>query len=485
MAFVAGMALFWPFFSFIPYPGMLCPGPLGPLLGGDDLASSALYVVGFVAAAAMGTAGPHLSHTSSDRLLRRWVAGTFAAVAVLIVAVPLLPPGTIRAAACHGTALVGACNAGLLALGWARAAEAAKPDRLDTPLALGLFASFALRHGAGAPCGAAGLEARPVLSALPPLSCVAWLALSSKTPRKTARDGRPNAAAPPVPQTGPARWPNPRDPYTLMALALGIYLAASYFFGNAYGSGGHVAVGPFSQAFAPGLSLAVAGVAAPSERSGGYALYVWVLFVALGMIASYFAATFGPSAPEPAQAVILPTRAVALFFVWLAALAYTRGSGMGFVRATGLLFLPAVAVEFGMAAVGQLMSASGTQIAVTPGLTFAFGAPAVLLLAAALLGMAQHQARVAAEPAGPAARPALSRAEACARVAERSRLTAREQEALGLPSQGNSLKKVAELLGIAPSSAQTYSKSVYHKTGWHALQEVIDAVAREMEARQP
>lgn len=485
IAFVAGMALFWPFFSYIPYPGMLCAASPDPVLGGDDLASSVLYVVGFVTAAVMGALGSRPGRTPRNGSLRLWVAGTLAVTAALIVAVRLLTPGAIRAAACYGTALVSACNAGLLALGWARATEAAKPDRLDTLLALGLFASFALRHGIGALCDAAGLEARPVLSALPLLSCVAWLVLSSKTPQKTAPDGYPSTETSPAPRPKPARCPNPRDPYVLMALALGIYLATSYFFGNVYGSGGHVAVGLFSQAFALGLSLAVVGIAALSERSGRYALYVWVLFVALCVIASYFAATFGPSDPDLAQAVILPTRAVALFFVWLAALAYARHGGMGFVRATSLLFLPVVAVEFGMAVVGQLMRAAGVGVALTPGLTFAFGVPTVLLLVAALLGMAQRQAIASAEPTGPTARPALSRAEACARIAERSRLTAREQEVLELLSQGNSLKKVAELLGIAPSSAQTYSKSVYHKTGWHARQEVIDAVAREMEVRRP
>ena len=145
-----------------------------------------------------------------------------------------------------------------------------------------------------------------------------------------------------------------------------------------------------------------------------------------------------------------------------------------------MLFMPVNTLEFCMVVVGWLLMLAGVPPALPPALVFAFGVPTILLLIAALLGMARQPNLSATQSSQSDAPRGITRSEACGRIATHAGLTARETEVLELLSQGNSLNRVGELLGIAPSSARTYSKIVYQKTGMRSRQEIIDAVAGEM-----
>ena len=57
-------------------------------------------------------------------------------------------------------------------------------------------------------------------------------------------------------------------------------------------------------------------------------------------------------------------------------------------------------------------------------------------------------------------------------------LTAREEQICNLLLQGHTLAAIADRLGIALSTAQGYSKSLYRKLGVHGKQELVDLVDR-------
>lgn len=70
----------------------------------------------------------------------------------------------------------------------------------------------------------------------------------------------------------------------------------------------------------------------------------------------------------------------------------------------------------------------------------------------------------------------FDRAEVCARIASAYDLTDRESAVLILVSQGNTVKKIAELLFLSESTVRTHTKNLYRKLGCHSKQEVIDFV---------
>lgn len=85
-------------------------------------------------------------------------------------------------------------------------------------------------------------------------------------------------------------------------------------------------------------------------------------------------------------------------------------------------------------------------------------------------------------PATPApATPAIANAEDAHRrvasaLADAYGLTEREQQTAALVAKGYTAKRVAEELGVAPSTVQGYSKSIYRKMGIHRKDELIEAV---------
>lgn len=63
-------------------------------------------------------------------------------------------------------------------------------------------------------------------------------------------------------------------------------------------------------------------------------------------------------------------------------------------------------------------------------------------------------------------------------LATQYKLTPRELEVLELLARGNSQKKIADLLHIAPTTVQTHTSSVYRKVGVRTKQELIDKIGQ-------
>lgn len=82
-------------------------------------------------------------------------------------------------------------------------------------------------------------------------------------------------------------------------------------------------------------------------------------------------------------------------------------------------------------------------------------------------------------PGNPAIAPAPPTASGVPSIApelleERFGLTAREVEVARCLAQGHSVKRTAQMLFLAPSTVQSYSKTIYRKLGIHSKQELID-----------
>ena len=65
----------------------------------------------------------------------------------------------------------------------------------------------------------------------------------------------------------------------------------------------------------------------------------------------------------------------------------------------------------------------------------------------------------------------------CDELASRYGLTPREAEVVRCASQGHSLEKTAELLGVSVNTVRTHNRSVYAKMGVHSRQEIIELAA--------
>lgn len=70
----------------------------------------------------------------------------------------------------------------------------------------------------------------------------------------------------------------------------------------------------------------------------------------------------------------------------------------------------------------------------------------------------------------------FDRAEVCSRIAAQYDLTDRESAVLLLVSQGNTVKKISEILFVSESTVRTHTKNLYRKLDCHSKQEVIDFV---------
>ena len=62
-------------------------------------------------------------------------------------------------------------------------------------------------------------------------------------------------------------------------------------------------------------------------------------------------------------------------------------------------------------------------------------------------------------------------------LANRYGLTPREAEVVRCASQGHSLEKTAELLGVSVNTVRTHNRSAYAKMDVHSRQEIIELAA--------
>lgn len=328
------------------------------------------------------------------------------------------------------------------------------------------------------------------------------------------------------------------SPYTLMAAALLFYLFASYLFSGLFSHPGM----PFSTTLLSKLlAVALAGALAalvsrangilPRKGRSGF-LRVLVFFTLICVTVSYLVAMLMGNHPDLCEQLVLPTRILALFLLWETALMYSVAEGVPATAAVAALFLIPLGIEMSFAMFARFVT---PLIADLPAYLW-LGAciiPAMLLLILAVLNLqtktsttntpaaagnltalgAGNAAAATSTPStnadgapvvrgrNPSSEPATSPAAVssaspcaedpnqpeapgsplsarCDEIASQFGLTPREREVLQLLAAGNSHRKIADVLVISLSSAQTYSKNIYRKLGVHSRQEVIDLISQ-------
>ena len=168
-----------------------------------------------------------------------------------------------------------------------------------------------------------------------------------------------------------------------------------------------------------------------------------------------------------------------------------RWPGMPITRRAGLFLLvpEALAALVRYIAVPAYLTQAQGQRTV---LVAYAGTAAVFILAAAIviiLGfLLLRSAEGATVPQQPAPNPQVDLTAAVAaqesldalvveRLSERFGLTPREADVVRCASQGHSLEKTAELLGVSVNTVRTHNRSVYAKMGVHSRQEIIELAA--------
>ena len=477
-----GLALFWPFFSFTAFPALFCLGavaskvpPTSPVVDG---AQGVLIFLAALVAVRMST-----------RALRGVLAITVALVVVAAVGVALWD-GTIAVAAANAVVLAAGVCTGLLMVAWSRSVGECASGRLAGLLAFSYFLSFVARHAVDALClslrAPDGLS-HTIIALMPLASGVLWAISAGASARvPVARGiGRSSSCA----FSGKALF---ADPYAKMGIAAGLYLVASFFFGFV-GDGTDLKTTTWlTKIMALLFTFAMFLIAWRSSESERRGACLWAAFVGVCIGASYFVAFFGSTAPDLARQIVLPTRVCALFFAWFAACECARREGIRCDVAVLVLFAPLVAVDFVLSAFLPVAAVARIGAAYAGMAVFLCALPSTLLLVWALVDLVRRTPDSAECDGLPIAGETRvdrtgtereRRGRVCAELGERYGLTARECEVMCLLSEGNSQKRIAEMLFIAVSSSQTYSKSIYRKMGLHSRQEVIDVVNARMKGQ--
>lgn len=336
------------------------------------------------------------------------------------------------------------------------------PIVLTASLVFSTVASIAV-YDIGAALGlseAASTQVLPLASGL--VSCLLPAAdgLQPGIPANEGRDVEPGSAL---------RWP-------VMTASLFVYLLGSGVFRGAFTAGagyGGVSQDWFHRAMLLVLSLLLVAWAYRNARRAAGEPYPWIAFLIVCTAALYCGVLFYPTLATVANEIMLPTRPIAVFLMWVAAEQLAQHAGRDPVIATACIFLP---LETATRIVpSQLDSVFWTQPSGRLILEATMLATALALTVGMVawiwLSLRRGRATSAERRDGNGAKTAL----ACLRA--EFALTEREADVMGLLAQGYTQKRIAEELAISVSSVQTYAKTLYRKLDVHSRQEVIDLVA--------
>lgn len=458
---VVGMGLYWPFFT---HP--LVPPELASATGSPSVPGFMLVVLGAMAAVALVA---WRAHEKLGAFVRPALVAGECVVAVSFCTTQAASGLVAAAAGWLYPAAVGAC----MALATARWSLATRPYASGV-LAVALAASLALStvlniaaYDIGAALGfseVASTQVLPFLCGL--LGGLAPLPLAA-TPGQGACQGiaGTEGAAPEVPRK--LRW-------LVMGAALLVYLLGSGVFRNAFseyvGTNG-VGQDWFHRGMLLLLSCFLAVWAWVACKRGKPDHYPWVAFLVVCLVALYCGVMLHSQFFMFANEVMLPTRPVAIFLLWVACVQYARCAGVSAALVTTGVFLPVETLVRTVTALpgsavwtsdaGPLLL-EGVMLATALALTLA------LILWLRLLARDGREGVEKREPATPT----------CAVLRERHGLTERESEVMELLARGYTQKRIAEELNLSINSVQTYAKTLYRKLDIHSRQELIDLAAQ-------
>lgn len=208
--------------------------------------------------------------------------------------------------------------------------------------------------------------------------------------------------------------------------------------------------------------------------------YFIIFFISICIGALYLVALFWESSSWLCSAVVLPTRAFSIFLFWVLLLDFCKRRSISFSTIVAVLFLPIVSITWIVAYLfykfwGELASEVSPEVLI---LVLVLTAAFILMLATFQYIGSQRNETISIKRSRllSAASDEVERTGVYNQFKDLYGLTDRETDVLVLICEGNTKKRIAELLGVSVSSVQTYSKGLYSKVGIHSKQELIDMV---------
>lgn len=383
--------------------------------------------------------------------------------------------------------LVSALHITLLSFSWMLAVTICGGKEYSRVAFISMLLAAGIVYMVDATCSLFDLSRELILQTVPFLSTLLLFALSPCEFTLSASESRAISGI-------------ARDPLVKMIVVFMVYDFGSGLFRNVY-----IQTGPQFESFQQTLMGACIAVAVAvfitfcilrSGLNDEPPAYFWMVVVAICMATLYAAAILAPSSLAFCNGAILSMRFYVVVLIWIMLGVLARRYCGSCVYLVGAVFLPFVAASR-MIVYGpwSLMGATGQGDAgpvILVGLVVA-----VFILTIVMFWYLQskptaprYEGDASPKEANPeigAGAPALNPAEfrntACFALQEKFSLTDREREVLGLLSEGNSQKKIAETLYLSVSSVQAYSKTLYRKLDIHSKQEAIDLVNAEMESK--
>ena len=224
------------------------------------------------------------------------------------------------------------------------------------------------------------------------------------------------------------------------------------------------------------LALLVAGVLAHELRMrgrGGDAPLI--AFVLLCVVSLYIAVLFSATMPYVCNELLLPTRPLALLLIWSLGLSLVmRGCSAGLVM--GAVVVPSLAASRTVIFATWLAWRGGEVPAYLNVLLLGMAFLLTVCLVA-YFALANQTGTMSGDKgrSDDGRDDDFDRAP-YAEVQKRFGLSDRETQVLELLVEGNTRKKIADMLVLSVNSIQTYVKSLYRKMDVHSRQELIDYV---------
>lgn len=232
------------------------------------------------------------------------------------------------------------------------------------------------------------------------------------------------------------------------------------------------------------LTIGLAGIVlAYCLQSGslqGLPRFVWPLATVVLFAGLFLMSYAGTGAMGAGKQIMVVGRTILglLFWLVLADRAHDSDDALA-AFAVPFLLTDAVSSLFGYVVVPAVLGAVGFAELESPTLlaaavTFALVVVSVVFFAR-VMGPTS-EASVAAAPLG--ADPDICTYDVTPAIFEGFALTEREAEVARLLAEGNSQKKIAELMGVSIGTVQTHVKAVYRKLDIHSKQQLIDLARR-------
>lgn len=457
--FVAGMALFWSFFSYSIFP---VGGVDQSLVGRSSIIARSLLLALF----GLLLAGCSRSLASRRRRILL-LKGTLMGLCLTMLAASFSPASSPLGEEHFAIDAISALHIALLSFCWAWASDKVETPRLGQLFSLALAASLAIALLAKIISDVFPVSEPSISAVLPVLSSLCFLAI-------------PAAPGPNLRSLPPAERLFDGS-LGIMLITLLLYDLGSAVFRNGYLQGGiayesiHETAGSWIICCA--AALAVVGCVHYLERTGKMVRTAWLALALACLVSLYLIALFGSVLPAVCNDLVLSTRFLVIVATWVVIVASAHRWRISAVPLICALFLPFIAFS-------RLIIYGPWQFAQIGGdipASFIFLATilaAALFITILVISHAIRQTRERPETISAGDDPAFEHAIE-ARMRNRYGLTQREFEIVELLSRGYSQKKIAELLVLSVGSVQSYSKAAYRKLGVHSKQEVIDLVAEE------